>query len=527
MAHKEYNVLEIVDVLRRYLAGDSIRLISRSKDMDRNTVRKYLRIGEENGFTVEFDGDLDEMAYRIFTAVHPEGGETQEIKRDAILLPHEQRIAEWLEKEKLTLTKVHIKLTRMNVNVSYSGLWRFARERLGFGGAEVTVRMADSQPGEVAEVDFGRLGIIYDPESGRNRVLYALVVTLTFSRHQYVHTTHTQDLNSLINGIEEAWEFFNGVVRRVVLDNMRSAVVKSDRFEPIFQRTFLEYSRYRGFIIDATDVSSPKQKPKVERQVPYVRENFFKGEQFTDRDHAQREAEKWCLMTAGLRIHGTTRKRPRIVFEQQERQALLPLSGPRFDVPQWDPPHKVHPDHMIRVNNALYSVPTDYIGKEVDVRVDSKLVRIYHKEQLIKTHPVVPAGERSVDYEDYPKEKSAYAMRNCEYYIQKAREMGPYCAKFATSLLSGDFPWSKLRQAQKLIAMGKKYGRERVEKACHRAIGYSLSNVYRVEAIIKEDACSLSLFDEQSIPEHPCKALPGRFARQANYFTHSIHGEKR
>ena len=527
MAHKEYNVLEIVDVLRRYLAGDSIRLISRSKDMDRNTVRKYLRIAGENGFTVGFDGNLDEMAYWIFAVVHPESREAQEIKRDTILLPHEQRIADWLEKEKLTLTKVHIKLARMNVNVSYSALWRFARERLGFGGAEITVRMADSKPGEVAEVDFGKLGIIYDPVSGRKRLLRALVVTLTFSRHQYVYTTYSQDLNSLISGIEEAWEFFNGVVRRVVLDNMRTAVVKSDRFEPIFQRTFLEYSRYRGFIIDATDVSSPKQKPKVERQVPYVRENFFKGEHFADRDHAQREAEKWCLMTAGLRIHGTTRKRPRVVFEQQERQALLPLSAPRFDVPQWDPPHKVHPDHMIRVNNALYSVPTEYIGQEVDVRVDSKLVRIYHKEQLIKTHPVMPAGERSVDYDDYPKEKSAYAMRNCEYYIQKAREMGPYSGKFAQSLLSGDFPWSKLRQAQKLISLGEKYGAERVEKACHRAVAYSLSNVYRVEAIIKEDVCSLSLCDEQSVPEQSDSALPGRFTREAHYFTHPVHGGKR
>jgi transposase len=527
MGHKEYNVLEVVDVLRRYLAGDSIRAIGRSKGVDRNTVRKYLRLAEENGFGAEGDRDLDEIAYRVFTAVHPEKREETERNRDRILLPHQQKISEWLEKEKLTLTKVHIKLTRIGVDVSYSALWRFSRERLGFGGTEITVRMADSKPGEVAEVDFGRLGIIYDPASGRNRVLYALVVTLVFSRHQYVYTTHSQKLESVIAGLEEAWGFFEGVVRRLVIDNMKTAVVKADRYEPIFQRTFLEYSRYRGFIIDATDVASPKQKPKVERQIPYVRENFFKGEQFTDRDHAQREAEKWCLMTAGLRVHGTTRKRPRIIFEQQEKEALLALSAERFDMPQWCPPHKVHPDHLIRVDNAGYSVPTDYIGKEVDVRVDSKLVRIYYNEQLIKTHPLMPPGERSVDYEDYPKHKSPYAMRNCHYYIQKAREMGPYCGKFAAGLLSGDFPWAKLRQAQKLIGLAKKYGSQRVESACYRAVAYSLFNVYRLEHIITEAAACLPLFEEDPPAGQPAAALPARFRRQGEYFTHPIRGESR
>lgn len=525
MGHKEYKVLEIVDVLRRYLAGDSIRSMASSKNMDRNTVRKYLRLAEEYGFAVGFSGDLDEMAYRIFVAVHPEDGESGTKKRDKILLPHEQTISHWLEKEKLTLTKVYIKLERRGVKVSYSALWRFARERLGFGASEITVRMADSEPGEVAEIDFGRLGIIYEQASNRNRVLNALVITLTFSRHQFVYTTYSQKLEHLIAGVEGAWEFFGGVVRRVVIDNMKTAVVRSDRFEPIFQRTFLEYSRYRGFIIDATDRASPKQKPKVERQISYVRENFFKGEQFLDRDHAQREAEKWCLMTAGLRIHGTTRKRPRIVFEQHEKQALLPYVEPRFDVPQWEPPHKVHPDHMIRVNYAGYSVPTEYIGQQVDVRVDSKLVRIYHKEQLIKTHSVVPVGEKAIDYDDYPEEKSAYAMRNCEYYIQKAREMGANCGKFAQELLSGDFPWSKLRQAQKLISLGKKYGNERVESACRRAIAFSLSNVYRVENIIKEATATLPLFDEQSIDEKPGSTTQPRFHREADYFTHPINGE--
>jgi len=199
----------------------------------------------------------------------------------------------------------------------------------------------------------------------------------------------------------------------------------------------------------------------------------------------------------------------------------------RFDVPQWDLPHKVHPDHHIRVNNAAYSVPTQYIGKAVDVRVDSKLVRIYLKEQLIKTHPVAPSGKRSTDYNDYPKEKTPYAMRSCEYYIQKAREVGRHSGRFAEKLLAGDFPWSKLRQAQKLIHLGEKYGRQRVEKACRRALHYSLLNVYRLENIIKEAASLLPFADGASPSPDTSRILPGRFSRPAGYFRHPIHGGKR
>ena len=174
MGHKEYNVIEIVDILRRWLKGDGLRKIARATGMDRNTVRKYIRIAEEKGVSMDFKGELDEIAYLIFSEVYPEKKEGLENKRDSILLPHKETITDWLEKKKLTLTKVHIKLQRIGVDVSYSGLYRFSREHLGFGSKQITVRMVETKPGEVAEVDFGRLGIIYDPASGRNRVLYAL-----------------------------------------------------------------------------------------------------------------------------------------------------------------------------------------------------------------------------------------------------------------------------------------------------------------------------------------------------------------
>ena len=432
--------------------------------------------------------------------------------RDSVLLPHKESITDWINQDRLTVTKAHIKLLRLGVGISYSSLYRFVQEHIG-AGDRGTVRMAETAPGEVAEVDFGRLGYLFDKALNKMRLVYGLVVTLVFSRFQYVHVTHRQDLPALVRGIEEAWEFFGGVTRRLVIDNMKAAVVKSDRYEPVFNRTFLEYSQYQGFIIDPAIARHPQGKATVERQIPYVRENFFKGEDFLDREHAQREAVKWCMMTAGMRIHGTIRKRPRIVFEEQEKALLLPVREERFDVPQWGSA-KVHPDHHIRFGKALYSLPTRYIGKEVDIRADSRLVRIYCQGEVIKTHPVMSEGRRSTDYEDYPADKTAYAMRNCDYYIAKAQNTGTNCGNYMKELLSGDFPWSRLRQAQKLLRLTEKYGVQRIEQACARALSFSLVDVYRLERIIKQALCK----EAEKGGEKRGVIVPARFGRPAEYF---------
>ncbi len=410
MARKEYMVVDIVDILRRCQRGDTIRSLARATGMGRNTVKKYLRLAYKKGFRPDAPCDLERIAAEVLMQLNAclPGPRSS---KGLTLLPHKETIKEWIENEHLTLTKIHSKLTRLGVETTYSGLYRFVASEIGLP-ARTTVRMAETAPGEVAEVDFGRLGLFYDPEAGRKRFAYALVVTLVYSRHQYGACSLTQELAVLIGGMEEAWQAFGGVTRRVVIDNLKDAVIKADRYIPVFNRTFLEYSDYRGFIIDPAPARMATGKPTVERQVPYVRKNFFQGETFRDLAHIQQEAKKWCTETAGMRIHGTTRKRPLAVFTEEEQDKLLPLIKERFDTPTWASP-TLHPDHHVRIGYSLYSAPTAYIGKKLDARKDSRLVRLYYKGQLVKTHPVVPPGKRSTDFDDYPKQKTAYAMRSC------------------------------------------------------------------------------------------------------------------
>lgn len=528
MAYREVAMWEIHTVLRRATGGDSLSAIARATGHSRSTVRRYLREAAELGWQPSDGPPTEELATEIGRRLSPARGRSAG-EAEAVLLPHLEQIQAWVqpppgERRGLQLTKVHRLLGRRGVRVPYSSLHRFVVKHCGLETGRVTVRMSESAPGEVAEADFGRLGRVWDPIAGRPRMLWALVVTLVYSRHQYVHTTFFQKREDVIAGLEDAWSFFGGVTHRLVIDNLTPAVRKADRYDPIFQRVFEEYAHHRGFTIDAAVIAHPTGKPRVERGVPYVRENFFRGEEWRDRDHVQTHVVRWCLETAGLRIHGTTRKRPFGVFENEERAALLPLVGERFDPPLWGK-CKVHPDHHVSFGKALYSVPTRYIGKPVWVRADTKLTRIYFEGELVKTHARQPAGGRSTDHEDYPQELTPYTLRDPQRIIRQAKQHGSHIGRFAEALLTGPLPWAKLRQAQKLLRLGEKYGWHRLEAACRRALAFELINVKRLESIVQQDFEQLDLLRDAD-RETPVIPLQARFQRPAASFSHQPRKER-
>jgi len=518
MAYREVDMWEILEVLRRAHRGESKAAIKRATGRTRKTIRRYVDKARELGWDGAAEPD-EALGVAVARQLRPVADAPRAGTSEAVLAPHHARIRAWLFPKDagrgLRLAKVHTLLGRQGVDVPYSSLHRFVVAHLGFQDRRrTTVRVAEVGPGEVAEVDFGRLGLVPDPATGKRRVVHALIVTLVYSRHQYVHVTTSQQIPDLVEGLEDAWAYFGGVPARVVIDNLKAAVTKADRYDPVFARTLDEYARHRGFVIDAAIVRHATGKPHVERNVQYVRENFFRGETWLDVTHVHRDAIRWCTQTAGMRLHGTTRERPLVRFEA-EQAALHPLDRPRFDPPTWVQ-CKVHPDHHIQFDKAIYSIPNPYLRKTVWVRADRTLVRAYFRGALIKTHPRKPPGGRATDYDDYPEELSAYAMRDPDRMICEGRRLGPHVGRFLERLLVAPFPWAYLRQAQKLLRLGNKYGRDRLDAACTRALHFDLIHVGRVEAIMKKDlgAAPTPRRGGQLV------LLPTRFLRPAGSFDH-------
>jgi transposase len=265
MAYREIAMWEILEVLRRVHRGEGQRAIARVTGHARTTIRRWVACARELGWAAAVQAPDEALAQRVAARMRPVAEGRGAGESEAQLVPHQSQIRAWLApadgSRGLQLSKVHQLLVRQGVGVPYSSLHRFATQHCGFRDARrVTVRVAEVAPGELAEVDFGRLGLVPEPATGRRRTLHALIVTLVHSRHQYVHVSHGQTLADLLEGLEDAWAFFGGVPARVVLDNLKAAVTKADRYDPVFGRTFAEYAAYRGFVIDAALPRHPRGK---------------------------------------------------------------------------------------------------------------------------------------------------------------------------------------------------------------------------------------------------------------------------
>jgi transposase len=264
MGYRELGMVELREMVRRWQAGDGIRAIARGTGLDRKTIAGYLRAAQAVGVQPGGEPPTDEQLTALTTTRRPErplNTDTPSPEVEA-LRPLAAQIRAWLN-EGLRLTKIYRRLRGQGLAVSYSSLYRFARAACDFGAPAITVRVAEPPPGEAAEVDFGRLGVWPDPLAGRRRTVYGLLVTLCFSRYAFLAISLRQDAAAVIDGLESAWVFFGGVVKRLVEDNLRPVVTRPDRYAPTIDRVFLEYAQYRGFIVDPAVVRHATGKSYV------------------------------------------------------------------------------------------------------------------------------------------------------------------------------------------------------------------------------------------------------------------------
>jgi transposase len=505
MAFREVAVTEIREVLRAWLSGTGLRRVAEQAGVDRKTARRYVDAAVGAGLVR--DGGMsqltDELVGQVAQAVRPARPGGHGLAWEQLEACHAE--IEALVKQGLSVVKIGVLLERRGVVVPYRTLHRFCVERCGFGSTAATVRVADGEPGAECQVDFGYLGLLADPVSGQRRKVHALIFTACYSRHMFVWLTFSQTLTALIAGCDAAWEFFGGVFGVLIPDNASAIVASADAVNPRFTTGWLDYAQHCGFATDAARVRSPKDKPRVERAVQYVRGNFFAGENFASLATAQDRAVAWCSGTAGMRIHGTIQARPAEVFAEQEAAALLPRPA-AYDVPLFAAV-KVHRDFHVEIGRSLYSAPKEYLGCHLDARADSALVKLYHRGQLVKTHPRAEPGRRVTDPADLPEHKTVYAMRDVASLAAAARRHGDNVGVYAERLLDTDLPWTKMRQVYRLLGLVRRYGPGPVDLACQRALDLDVVSVTKIASMLEKAT------ENTAVEPPPLVAGTARFAR--------------
>jgi transposase len=225
MAYREVGTMDIEQVIRRWLAGEKIRAIARLTGLDRNTIRRIVRSAEKVGVRREAPWPDHGKLQAIRQGIGRPGATVASSEAEQRLKPRTDQIRTWLEKDHLLLTKVHELLDREGLVVSYSALYRFARKWCDFGTASsITVRRAESSAGEMAEADFGRLGMLQELGSCQPRTVHGFILTLGYGWLTCVIPGFKQDLPTVIDGFERALAFFGGCPRRIVIDGMKACI---------------------------------------------------------------------------------------------------------------------------------------------------------------------------------------------------------------------------------------------------------------------------------------------------------------
>ncbi|HTT89837.1 MAG TPA: IS21 family transposase [Acidimicrobiales bacterium] len=466
---RSFNVIDIVEVLEHWYAGRPKAQVSASLGLDRKTVRKYVRRAEEAGFVPGGAPVMTETWAVLVRQWFPElvvpGLRS---KAFAICEPHRETIGEMLKTNHLST--VHQRLRdEAGLATSESTLRRYVALRLPdeLKAERATPLRDDPAPGEEGQVDYGRLGMVFDPETSRRRALWAFLFVLACSRHLFVRPTFVMDQVEWVAAHVAAAEFFGGLPTRIVLDNLADGVLRADIYDPKLNRTYGEWAHHYGVLIDPARRAKPKDKARCERMVPYVRESLFKGREQPDLRGWRAEAKRWSTDVAGARhcraLEGAP---PYTVFLAAEQDALVPLPPAPFELSRWSSA-KVHDDCHIKVGKTLYSVPWRHIGDRVEARATSTTVAIYAKGELVKTHVVKPKG-RQTDYGDYPPDKVAFFQRTPTWCRRRAGEVGPGCAAVVAELLEVNV-LHRLRSAQGILSLADRYGPERLEAACAKA----------------------------------------------------------
>ena len=471
MARRSFYVIDIVEILVHWYAGRSQHELAASLGVDRKTIRKYtapaVAAGLVPGGPARGQGEWAQLVRGWF----PELVDTRlrQVTWPAIEV-HRDYVAEQL-RAGVTAATIHQRLRdERGLDVSVASFRRWVRANLPEETRRAQVRVLGDTPpaGHEAQVDYGRLGMWTDPGTGRRVTVWAFVMVLSYSRHMFVRPVLRMDQRAWTEAHVEALRFFGGVPERIVPDNLATGVERADLYDPKLNRAYAELAEHYGVLIDPARARKPRDKPRVERPMPYVRDSLWRGREFVSLQQMQTAAVDWCAQVAGQRacrpLDGAA---PVAVFTAAEADALQPLPAKPFVLATWST-GKVGPDIHVKVGKALYSVPWRLIGQRLDARETWTTVQMFHEGRLVATHARAGKGKRT-DMSHYPPEKIAFAMRTPAWCRRRAAEIGPACTAVITALLEVGALY-RLRSTQGVLGLSDKHGAARLELACAKAV---------------------------------------------------------
>lgn len=515
MGARRTDMHRLQEMVRLHRMGASSREIARQLRMGRDTIRCYLRGLRRAGLLEGAAEDLPDLSkLRAEVSEHAPSKEAT---------AHTSTVDDWrttitrLRRDKgAGPTAIHdwLRLNKPEYQGSLSAVKRMCQRLDREEGPKATdvAIPVETAPGEVAQVDFVYAGKRYDPERGVLRKTWLFVMTLGFSRLMFCDLVFDQKIETWVRLHVDAFEFFGGVPRVIVPDNLKAAVIRAAfgvDGDPTLNRTYRELARHFGFQVDPTPPRSPEKKGKVERDGGYVKRNFLKTHDSVDIDEDRKALRRWVKEIAAKRRHGTTGRVPIELFEEGERDALLPLPTTRWKPVVWKAA-TLHRDSHVQVDGAFYSAPWRFLQEKLWVRCTADSISIHHEDQPLCTHTRVPRGKRSTIEHHLPEHRRDLRHRSREYWISKATGIDKEVAQLAERIFDSDDVLYQLRKVQAVVTLLGGYPKKRARRAALRALHFGCLEYRSIKNILVKGLDLEPLPEEQ---EERAWARRSRFAR--------------
>jgi transposase len=384
--------------------------------------------------------------------------------RPSKLDPYKKQIVRWLESHPYTATQIFLRLREAGYTGGISIVKDYVHQiRPPRTPAFLTLSFA---PGECAQVDWGQFGTI--SVGNTRRRLSFFVMVLCYSRMLYVEFTVSETMEHFLACHANAFDFFGGVPERVMVDNLRSAVLRHAMGqEPVFNPRYKDFADHFGFTIRACGVGQAHEKGRVENAVGYTKKNFLAGLELSDFALVNPAARQWLDSVANVRIHGTTKRQPAELF-QAEKPRLKPLPLQPYDVGVIQSV-RANSQFRVIVDTNAYSVPAEYAGAALTLKLYPDVLCLYHQDKLIARHARCYDRRRDFEHPDHPKALLAQRRRaRDQKLMQRLLSLTPKAERFYQGLAERRL--NILHHVRQIVALTEIYGADKTARAIEDAL---------------------------------------------------------
>jgi transposase len=363
----------------------------------------------------------------------------------------------------------------------YTSVKQFVR-RLA-ATVELPFRRIECEAGAELQFDFGTGAWVV--AEGKRRRPHLFRAVLSHSRKGYSEVVWRQDTETVIRCLENAFRAFGGVAATLVPDNLKAAVLQADWFDPELNPKLCDFCAHYGTALLPTRPGMPRHKGKIEAGVKYTQANALKGRQFDSLAAQNAFLTEWERTVADTRIHGTIRQQVGAYFLQAERTALKPLPASLFPCFA-EAKRSVHRDGYVAFRQSFYSAPPEYVGCEVWLRAEARLVRLYNlRMEPIGVHARAEPGRFATADAHLHSRKRAIIERGADYLLDHCRLLGAQCGAWAEGLMAQRGPIG-MRVLQGLLALAREHPIAALEHACGRAVHLGLWRLRDVRRLVQQ-----------------------------------------